>query len=334
MNGNTKAILGSLLGLLLLPFIASAETAVITSNGTPDYSFGNYNTYFEIAENTTYYRMNAMDVPICRLVSGGALNGVINVQVRSATTTGTIVASSTIATIPDCGGEIGSYYPASTTRITFNNEFATDPINSLFIKFEYQGNTGTIYHQYIGDNATKYFGRLSPESIRYQYLGEYLRPVFTMYTDTSVWTGNNRVGSTTRMIECDNWYDLDCQISNAITFLFFPSDDTLEEWQNISLASSTPFGYVYDIPATFSKIYSTTTATWQLAIDFSTLGQHADAFRNIATSSVTVFDACWLNREVGEAGANMYLTYVIPAIKALMWLGVLFGLWTLAHRIF
>jgi len=130
------------------------------------------------------------------------------------------------------------------------------------------------------------------------------------------------------------YFDIQQCLVNAAVFLFVPSDETLDEWQALTLASTTPFGYLYAIPDTLQDIYATTSATWQLAIDFSTLGGQADAFRHIGTSSVVVFDACWLNRGVGEAPADMYDDYVMPVLSGLMWMGALFALAGLATRIF
>jgi len=337
-------ILFALLSVFALPLVGYAEEAMIhtgTVNVDVTHSFGGNNSgyfFWELDFDQTIYKINSLNLNFCGL---NAIGGGIDLIFRASTTSGAILASTSISSseLPPCGRQIGGYYQASTTQVSLNQEFAWGVVagEKLFLELRHRNTGGGIYGQYkstTGTDRNEYFWDTTAG--RYVTGGNtYYIPIFTLYSNAGWASGNNRVvSSSTRMFECDYWYDLDCQITNAISFLFWPADDTLAEWQSLTLASSSPFGYVYDIPDTIQNIYATTSATWQLSIDFSTLGTEADAFRKIATSSVTVFDACWLNRGVGEATAGLYATYVMPMIGFFMWIGVLFGLWSLATRIF
>jgi len=76
-----------------------------------------------------------------------------------------------------------------------------------------------------------------------------------------------------------------------------------------------------------------TTTNFKITLDMTTLGQHADVFRGVSSSSMTVFDVCWVNREMGELPANSFRDTFLPMIVYMMWIGLGWLFYSVAHRI-
>lgn len=122
-------------------------------------------------------------------------------------------------------------------------------------------------------------------------------------------------------------------ISYAGIWLFYPDKELLNDFKNINLASSSPFGYGYDAYRAMSGFQTSTSSSFKLTVDFSNLNSEFGTSA-YSTSSVTVFDVCWVNKGLGEFGGNAYRDYIMPLWVALLWLGFLFELYVIAHKIF
>lgn len=122
-------------------------------------------------------------------------------------------------------------------------------------------------------------------------------------------------------------------ISYAGVWLFYPDKELLNDFKNINLASTSPFGYAYDTYRAISGFQTSTSSSFKLTLDFNTLNSEFGTSA-YSTSSVTVFDVCWVNNGLGEFGGNAYRDYIMPLWVALLWLGFLFELYVIAHKIF
>lgn len=340
MKGNAKIIGVLLLGFFCVPFMAFALTEGYrtgTVNADVEYSWGqarNGWAYHKIDPSDTYWRYQAVEIPLCKYNESGT--GTVYLELRNATTTGTIVASSSVAlsSVNPCGKQLGGYFLSSTTLFTLNNE--VDNWDTLFLNFRYSSTNsgGTLYSQYFQEvPATANHVLTDSGGAPYQPFGGNSQVlIITTYTDPNLIYAGFNVGSSTRIIECDSWADIDCQISNAITLLFWPSQETLDEWRSLSLASTSPFGYVYDLGDVYDTVASATGTPFALTIDFSTI---APQFGSTATTgTITVFNSCAVNNAFGEFGGNAYTTYILPMLTAMMWIGLGWLIYNTAHTYF
>lgn len=149
---------------------------------------------------------------------------------------------------------------------------------------------------------------------------------------TAVDTLGNLILSTTTNPTTQNCSGILGTLKCALSWAFVPDQESIDSFKALTLASSTPFGYIYDIPDVYDQILTATTSEWKLQIDFSTIqGQ----FGNTATSGVvTVFSACSVNNAFGEFAGNAYKNYILPLLIAAMWLGLGFLIYNTAHKYF
>lgn len=101
-------------------------------------------------------------------------------------------------------------------------------------------------------------------------------------------------------------FDLPCLLSNVTQYVFIPTQASVDNFKSLTLASSSPFSYVYDVPVLYGELFNTsTTTTLALVVPFPTVGN--------ASSSLTLISAGML------AGIPMAGT-VRTLIGWIMWL--------------
>jgi len=131
-------------------------------------------------------------------------------------------------------------------------------------------------------------------------------------------------------------FDFGCYISQSFAWAFYPDPTDIEQFQNLSLASSSPFGYIYDMDdalQSFMTGLNATTSSFKITLDMTTLGNTANVFDSVSTSSITVFDICWVNRAMGELPANSFRDTFLPMIVFMMWIGLGWLFYSVAHKI-
>lgn len=68
--------------------------------------------------------------------------------------------------------------------------------------------------------------------------------------------------------------DIFCYLSNAFQYVFYPSEESVDQFSTLTLASSTPFSYLYDVPDLMDDFFlqsTTTTPTFALDLGFGTV---------------------------------------------------------------
>jgi len=89
-----------------------------------------------------------------------------------------------------------------------------------------------------------------------------------------------------------------------------------------------------DALQTFMTALNATTSSFKITLDMTTLENTATVFNGVSTSSITVFDICWVNRSIGELPANSFRDKFLPMIVFMMWIGLGWLFYSTAHRIF
>jgi hypothetical protein len=130
-----------------------------------------------------------------------------------------------------------------------------------------------------------------------------------VFGGTDAWGGDCIIGSAPyfQPVEC---------LQTVMTWAFVPSDQTLNEWKSLSLASTSPVGYIYDIKSQISSLASTTGTSTLLAID---LGDFVSGLTIASTTDISVMDASKVSSNLGSLWSTVQtiLTYML-------WLGFMF----------
>lgn len=77
---------------------------------------------------------------------------------------------------------------------------------------------------------------------------------------SSTTSGNTYQSASTTLATCDS-LDIGCYFGNALQFVFVPDPLTIRKFENLTLASSSPFSYAYDIPRLRDELLNTSTTT-------------------------------------------------------------------------
>jgi len=262
-----------------------------------------------------------------------ANTGTLEIEVwYNGTTTGTIVASSTIQknVLPLCITS-GTAVLGSSTPFLLNQAFNAGAGSSLYIRIRQNGGSGSYYMS--GDlitTATHF--TLYANGGPYIYTGK--------QTDSFVKIGSGYLPYSTAwadMIEGAKADACDGIIECAIAWAFYPDPAALVMFQSIDFASSSPFGYMYDMDdalQTFMTGLNATSSSFKITLDMTTLKNTSSVFNGVSTSSITVFDICWVNRQLGELPANAFQDRFLPMIVFMMWIGLGWLFYSVAHKIF
>jgi len=288
----------------------------------------------EYVADSTVTQFDRITLPFCRYL--GANGGEVYLELRSSTTTGPIIASSTIAVN---SGNISSTgcttlnLNATTTTWVLNQNVQWLPDVEIYFIFKPVGTNpaSTFYfsHEIGGTNGIALgMFPFAP----FTYLGDYYNTAMTGYALGVAPVAYNASSSN---VVCDT-FDLGCYTSQAFAWAFYPDIEDLEQFKTLNFASSSPFGYIYDMDDAYQSFMTglnATTSNFKITLDMTTLGQHADVFRSVGTSSITVFDVCWVNRELGELPSNSFRDRVLPMVVFMMWIGLGWLFYSVAHRI-
>jgi len=221
-----------------------------TMFGMVNFLTGGNSVIMDYEATSTVTQFDRVTLPFCR--SGGANGGRIDLEIRtSSTSTGPIIASSTLAV--DSGNVWSScgFTPLNATTSTFvlNNNIQWVSGVHIYFRFRAIGTTGSYYFTFNDTDSVLNYGTVACTSagvcapfivspninsmtIRGQALGSV--PV------------NQNYGASSTPVICDT-FDIGCYISTSIAFLFSPSEFLVSEFENITFASSSPFSYLYDL---------------------------------------------------------------------------------------
>jgi len=298
-----RIILSMFLLLVGAPFVVSADYTVFDLNPIPadtpvtdpNYAmagFSNGTTWtIEYTADAMVTQFDRLTMPFCR--SGGANGGVIDLEIRSSTTTGPIIASSTIdvnsGNVWNTGCSVG-IINATTTTWVLNQNIQWLPGVTVYFVFHARGVTGTYYFSHfldatIGELPTfattdTYF---KPGTDYYMTAGE----AFALGIPPVVYNASSS------NISCST-FDVGCYITTGLSLLFYPEDWTFEQLDELQaqLASTTPFGYGYELVETINMALNTATSSFALTADLSDFGpvfQNATSVPIVSSEGIIAF---------------------------------------------
>jgi len=247
-------------------------------------------------------------------------------------TSSTISASSLVTCIP-----AGTTYLASSTNFILGNSFNASIGATLYFRiFPSLSGGGSVIvqgEQFLKTDGLKNFYAGSqgvyPTTYNTDYYSyPYIKVSSGLPGYSDAWT---ELINSAKSNECNGIFEC------AIAWAFYPDPAVLEEFQTLSFASSSPFGYVYDMDLayqTFMTALNATSTSFKITLDMTTLKNTSSVFNGVSTSSITVFDICWVNRAMGELPANSFRDKFLPMIVYMMWIGLGWLFYSTAHRIF
>jgi len=272
---------------------------------------------------STITLFDRIDVYLCRY--GGSTGGRIDVEFRTTASSSSIIASSTIAVN---SGNIwdgdGCYTHSGATSTTFvlNNNIQWVADVPIWISFYPRGTTGTYYFGY--------YNTASLPSINFQAWHNN----FQLYTDApysktfglqikgyglgSVSSNQNQgpYNASTTASVCTS-FDIGCYISTSLSFLFYPTYTIALFSETPTIASTTPFNYLYEVGDIWDTIFAGgATGTQSLTLSFSPMG--------MTTTTIT---AGSLEATTQNHG---FFSTIRNWIEVFLYLGFAFGLFRIA----
>jgi len=310
-----------------------------TTSEEYSYGFSASATEFGVVHTatTSLVGISSITMNLCKYANvGGSFYMVVwyngtSSPYTSVATSAPISVSDLVTCIP-----AGSTYIASSTNFILGNTFNATIGAKLYFR---------IFPSVTGGGAVIVQGNqfLKTDGLKNWYAGA--QGIYPTTWNTDYYAYPYVKINTGLPSYSNTWTDLvnsakadECQgvIECAIAWTFYPDPQTLAQFQSINFASSSPFGYVYDMDdalQTFMTALNATSSSFKLTLDMTTLGNTADVFAGVSTSSITVFDVCWVNRPMGELPADSFKDTFLPIIVFMMWIGLGWLFYSTAHKV-
>jgi len=340
----TKTLISIGIFFTLFSF-ASADYEVFTVNEIPanqpiasvnDYQMVGFSSgnvaVIEYITDAKVTQFDRLTLPFCR--NGGSNGGTIYLEVRSTATSGPIVASSTLTVNSGNVWNTGctsSIINATSSTFVLNQRVQWESGGTFYFLFRAVGTTGTYYLSFDVNNGSngKYLGTsASPPT----WLGQ---NYYTSMTGYALGVPPVVYNASSSNVSCET-FDFGCYFSQALNYAFYPDQATLDGFENLNFASSSPFGYITDMDSalqTFMTALNATSSSFKITLDMTTLDNTSSVFNGISTSSIEVFNICWVNRAIGELPANSFSNKMLPMIVFMMWIGLGWLFYSVAHKI-
>ena len=199
--------------------------------------------------------------------------------------TDSVVSSYDVSPVANSAGQVkctfsGSYNPAKQYSFIFtgysNLVFGSTATTSVLI----QGFSGTLVSQVLP--AFCYSQHASGSHDNCDNM-KTLNLTFDSSGSSTPFFGTNGVSRAGVLATC-NITDISGCFVNALSWAFVPSYDVVEQFKSLSLASSSPFSYMYDFSKLSDELFVHPTTTIQIKIPFH-IGH------NSSTSTLTIFDS-------------------------------------------
>jgi len=284
-----KSIILSMFLLLVgLPTVASADYSVFsineipanTSIASPNYAMTGVGVgstaVFEYTADATVTQFDRLTLPFCRY--GGTNTGTIYLEVRSSTTTGPIVASSTLAVN---SGNIWStgcnstYINATTSTFVLNQNVQWLSGVKMYFIFRPVSTDASFMYSFratIGYDTSLngIYGEL-PSNFPMLYVGAYR--LYTSAVGYALGIPPVVYNASSSNISCST-FDVGCYITQGLSLLFYPADWTFDDLNELQeqLASTTPFGYGYELVDAINTALNTATSSFAITADLSDFG--------------------------------------------------------------
>lgn len=223
--------------------------------------------------DTKVTQFDRVTIPFCRYL--GANGGVIDLEVRTTSTSSPIVASSTLVVnsgnVWSTGCTVG-IINATTSTWVLNNNVQWEIGSNIWLSFYPRGTTGTFYYSFKMDGLNGY-----PNYNNGVLIGNYFGKTYNFSAKGYALGIPPQIYSASSSNVSCSTFDIGCYIGTAFSFLFIPSISPSEQFaQAPSIGSSTPFSYLYQMSGYVTTLRNGTASNTSLIIPFN--GQDLTVF--------------------------------------------------------
>lgn len=326
MQLNIKAI-SFIIGVFCIPYTALAYTAFDNTFGSEsgaapfNYTMLGMNSGdrmdMEYFASESWAGVNGLNVALCRYSGTGT--GRIDVEMRVNSTSSAIIASSSLDVSDISGGGgancgLGTYTNATTSIFLFNPAMHWNASDTVYVSFFLRDSDSGIYFSFrdvllANVNYYSYLNNLLlfPSGLSKTYgmniSAESFYPAQTTYNASNT------------PISCET-FDIGCYIATSMGVLFVPDQSIVAEFSALTLASSSPFSYVYDVGTIATELNQAGTTT--LKFEIPVFGRNVTLFSTGSTTEyIGATNAATLNTMLQMVTALMVVSYVWARSKSL-----------------
>lgn len=285
----------------------------------------------------TASQIDRIDIPLC--TNTASPTGTLYLDVWSVSDTGNrqAIASSSLSASGNVWQPCGTPNATTTTFVFTPKIQVVAGVRIFFDFWSDSPNTYTWYvtHNQSSDNRAVYMpaGSTTPFTTTESLFGANARGLTYILRATGIPPVIYNASSSN--VSCET-FDFGCYFSQALNYAFYPDEATLDGFENLNFASSSPFGYITDMDSalqTFMTALNATSSSFKITLDMTTLDNTSSVFSGVSTSSIEVFNICWVNRAIGELPANSFSNKMLPMIVFMMWIGLGWLFYSVAHKI-
>jgi len=323
-----KIILGAILGAIFLPLAATASESV-QNFGFDSNSYSSRNEY---VNKTAFGHIATSTHTISSLtfitLGTGATSETIYITAVSglgfATNGGVTVATSSSVTVTSSAG--GS----ATTTVNFTPAIQRYPGNEMTFVFHSEDTTNhtVVFTQYNSSSFPAYvFNYLGSgiwengSVVGAAYAASWFSTTGETATTSFCASGNPNCLASQPPVspECEFFTDFGGCIAQSFAFLFIPTPEIANSLFDITLASSTPFNYLYELNGYFITLRDGTATSTIISTPF--MG-----------STIVLFNSANIAAVVGTSWANLFVI-VRTLISYMIWFAVLLITWKEVQRV-
>jgi len=235
--------------------------------------------HFKYTGTSTVTLFDRVDLALCKNTSNNT--GELWLEVRTTSTTTNVIASSTLAIN---GGNV--YTNASCNGASTTLQYSTFVLNNniqwvsgvdIWFTLKAVGTGDTIYWKGSNTYPDDIFGVYYSSGSRYSIVpppDNYYSMNMRGYALGTTPTNQNQgiYSTSTTAVVCAS-FDIGCYISNALAWAFYPTATVYLFNSSPSLASTTPFAYIFESIEIWDTVFSgSATGTQTLTVNFAPMG--------------------------------------------------------------
>jgi len=255
-----------LIAFSVLPLVSFADYTIIKNESVNhDYQAWITNGWvaFSHTATSTVQAADRLDMYACYNTSAPTGNAYLGIYTLSGSTFQHI-GSSTVSMAGNL--ENCATYPAgsssSTLTFIFDDQLQWVPgVTLYFVFYADPGGTNGNIRMLGSPDPNPYTWRAfysattSLPQTTYESIGSQYRNLTGVLRATGV--PPITYNASTSPVACST-FDIGCYLSNGLVYIFYPSESAVQALRDLSLASTSPFGYVYDLTALWENWDSAT----------------------------------------------------------------------------
>jgi len=111
-------------------------------------------------------------------------------------------------------------------------------------------------------------------------------PAYSTSTTPTSATSSQPYSAPTPLV-CDT-FDIACYLKNAFVWLFYPTTESVSQFTTLSLATTFPFSYIYDVGNIYTELMSqTATSSLTISVPFHTVASSTAALTILSQTQLT-----------------------------------------------